>query len=422
MKIFLDSIGCRLNQSEIEKMAFQFRMAGHEIVSTSENADLVVINTCAVTAAASSDSRQHIRQVAKKSKGQTIVTGCWATMEPDVAIRMPTVQSVVENDKKDELVSIVLKNPPDESNHLMIRREPLPGLHRRTRAFIKVQDGCNNYCTYCITRIARGKSRSMPVSEILADITRAELGGTKEVVLSGAQLGSWGRDLNPVQHLSDLLLNIFEASKIPRVRLSSLEPWEVDEHLLDLITHARFCHHLHLPLQSGSTNILQRMGRRINPSQYSETIQEIRNRIPDIAITTDIMVGFPGESEEEFQQSLEFVKAQQFSGGHVFSFSSRVGTPAANYSDHISPDVKKNRSKIMQALINESAQDYRNNFIGHVVQVLWEKTIVSSQGDWLMEGLSDNYLRVVAKANEDLWNEFSMVELRSYEKKSVMEE
>lgn len=413
MKIFLDSIGCRLNQSEIEKMALQFRAAGHEIVDTPELADLAVVNTCAVTAAASSDSRQRIRQASSNGRTKIIATGCWATIEPEKALQLTSVTDLVMNNEKHLLVSKILKIPPEKINSPAIKREPLPGLHKRTRAFIKVQDGCNNFCTFCITRVARGTSRSTPFPEIMTDIQAAMLGDVKEIVLTGAQLGSWGRDLIPPYKLADLINGILDNFEIPRLRLSSLEPWEVDDDLLALLSHPRFCRHLHLPLQSGSEAVLERMSRKINPKEYSNLLKKIRHTVPDIAITTDIIVGFPNETDREFSKSLEFVKNQQFAGGHVFSYSARPGTPANNFKDSIHVDIRKNRSRLMREMLAESTQQYKKKFQGLVLQVLWEKATKTTGGDWTMEGLSTNYLRMRASSDKNLWNTISAVKIVS---------
>ena len=204
MKIFLDSIGCRLNQSEIEKIALQFRNSGHEIVAKANQADLIVVNTCAVTAAASSDSRQHIRQASRQSHARIVATGCWATIEPQIALELPSVTKVVKNDEKDQLVADILCSSEEVQCNINLVRIPLPGQHRRTRSFIKVQVGCDHNCTYCITRIARGKSRSQPIEEILSDIQSASMGGVKEIVLSGTQLGSWGKNFGSPINLTNL--------------------------------------------------------------------------------------------------------------------------------------------------------------------------------------------------------------------------
>src|SRR3990170_816594 len=222
MKIFLDSIGCRLNQSEIERFATQFRAAGHTIVNSAGEAELVVVNTCTVTSAAASDSRQKIRQAAREGAGEIVVTGCWSTLEPDSAAVLPNVRRVVSNLDKDHLVVEVLGVQEEDFDLEPVARKPLPGVHLRTRAFIKTQDGCDNHCTFCITRIARGPGRSETIKAVLSDIQHALKGGTREVVLSGVHLGSWGYDLSPRMHLRDLIQAVLQDTNVERLRLSSL--------------------------------------------------------------------------------------------------------------------------------------------------------------------------------------------------------
>src|SRR5512142_1742249 len=226
MKIYLDTIGCRLNQSEIETMARNFRAAGHEIVDSAEQADLAVVNTCTVTNEAAADSRAKIRQIARAGVEEIVATGCWATLQPRQAKDLPNVLRVVANDHKDQLVADVLNLPPESFELEPIAREPLPGLRRRTRAFIKVQDGCDNHCTFCVTTIARGEGRSRPVAEVILDIQSALLGGTEEIVLTGVHLGSWGQEFD--KHLRDLIKVILRETDVLRLRLSSLEPWDLD--------------------------------------------------------------------------------------------------------------------------------------------------------------------------------------------------
>ncbi len=411
MKIFLDSIGCRLNQSEIESMALQFRKAGHELVGEATQADLVVVNTCAVTAAASSDSRQHIRQAARLGQARIVVTGCWATLDPKTAENLPSVIRVVTNAEKERLVHEVLGTDVNEKEIQQIARIPLPGIHQRTRAFIKVQDGCNNNCTYCITRVARGQSRSQPLIKILEDIQSAELGGTKEIVLTGAQLGSWGRELTPKSSLINLIRTIFNETSIARLRLSSLEPWEIQDDFFDVLENPRFCRHLHLPLQSGSEQILKLMSRRMMPEDYDCLVINLHEKCPEIAITTDIMVGFPGETDDEFARTCEFVSKQRFTNGHVFTFSPRPQTPAFDFPNHVPKEVMKKRSQIMRDIVSRLAAEYKNKYIGKVNQVLWERSCVKDDGRWSLEGFTDNYLRVQAVFNKDLWNEFSLVKI-----------
>ena len=252
MKIYLDTIGCRLNQSEIETMARQFRAAGHEIVASAEQAEMAVVNTCAVTNEAASDSRGRIRQIARAGVNEIVATGCWTTLYPKQAGELPNVLHVVPNASKDNLVAETLHLQPSSiSLHPFdsepISRQPLPGLHRRTRAFIKVQDGCDNQCTFCITTVARGDGRSRPVADVILDIQSALAGGTKEIVLTGVHLGSWGYDFD--SHITELIKAILRETDTPRLRLSSLEPWDLTNEFFSLWKDRRLMPHLHLPLQ-----------------------------------------------------------------------------------------------------------------------------------------------------------------------------
>ena len=262
MRIFLDTLGCRLNQSEIEAFANQFRAAGHILVGQPGEADLVVVNTCAVTAEAVSDSRQKIRQAERAGAGKIAVTGCWATLDQAGAAALAGVNTIIPNREKDFLVADLLELPREQFDVEPVAREPLPGIHLRTRAFIKVQDGCDNHCTFCITRLARGPSRSRSIKDVVVDIQAALRGGTQEVVLTGVQMGAWGKDFLPQQHLADLIRAILADTDVRRLRLSSLEPWDLDESFFLLWQDSRLCPHLHLPLQSGSRTILTRMARR----------------------------------------------------------------------------------------------------------------------------------------------------------------
>ena len=417
MKIYLDTIGCRLNQSEIEAMARGFRAAGHEIIDSAETADMAVVNTCAVTNEASADSRRKIRQVARLGVDEIVVTGCWATLQPRQALDLSNAArvQVVTNDRKDHLVADVLNLPEDSFDIEPIAREPLPGLHRRTRAFIKVQDGCDNHCTFCVTTIARGEGRSRSVADVILDVQSALAGGTKEVVLTGVHLGSWGYDLSTSRetgfgmHLKDLIQAILRETEIPRLRLSSLEPWDLDADFFSLwdasAGSARLMPHLHLPLQSGCESTLKRMARKTTPGSFRELVSAARECIPDVAITTDIIAGFPGETEEEFAESLAFVREINFAGGHVFTYSPRPGTGAARMQGQVRPEVRKKRNHILQEALEESAKSYRQKFLGRTMSVLWESTSEMGEWGWQMEGLTENYLRVKAFAPSPRWNQ-----------------
>lgn len=411
MKVFLDTIGCRLNQSEIEAFANQFRHAGHIIVSEASQADLVVVNTCAVTTEAASDSRQKIRQAARAGVEKIVVTGCWSTLNPEGAAHLPGVTRVVENSEKDHLVPNLLGLPAESFDLEPLAREPLPGIHQRTRAFIKVQDGCDNHCTFCITRIARGPGRSRNIAAVMTDVRAALQGGAREVVLTGVHLGSWGHDFSPKLHLFDLIGALLTEPELPRLRLSSLEPWDLDERFFSLWQDSRLCRHLHLPLQSGSATVLHRMARKTTPQSFYALVQQARQAIPDLALTTDVIVGFPGEGEKEFSESLEYVRRIGFAGGHVFSYSQRPGTAAVRLPDPVLPAVRKQRSARMRAVFAESAKIYREKFVGTTLPVLWESMESLGPEGWQVSGLTDNYLRVSALTPEPHWNELTPVRL-----------
>jgi threonylcarbamoyladenosine tRNA methylthiotransferase MtaB len=429
MKIYLDTIGCRLNQSEIEAMARRFRAVGHDIVTSAQMADMAVVNTCAVTNEAASDSRGKIRHIARAGVHEIIATGCWATLQPQQANDLPGVLRVIPNDRKDHLVSDVLNLPEDSFDIEPIARKPLPGLHRRTRAFIKVQDGCDNHCTFCVTTLARGEGRSRSVADVLLDIQSALEGGTKEIVLTGVHLGSWGQDLSTStstrptgqsaqrlkagfgSHLRDLVKAILRETDAPRLRLSSLEPWDLDAAFFSLWEDKRLMPHLHLPLQSGCESTLRRMARKTTPQSFRELVSAARAVMPEVAITTDIIAGFPGETDDEFAESLEFVKEMEFSGGHVFSYSPRPGTGAAKMKGQINPELRKKRNHILYDVLEESAKSYRQKFVGQTMSALWESVSEMGEWGWQMEGLTGNYLRVNAFAPSPRWNEIDRIVL-----------
>jgi threonylcarbamoyladenosine tRNA methylthiotransferase MtaB len=418
MKIYLDTIGCRLNQSEIETMARQFRAAGHEIVGSADSADMAVVNTCAVTNDAASVSRSKIRQIARAGVDEIVATGCWSTLQPQKAQDLPNVLHVIANDRKDQLVADVLNLEPETFDLEPITREPLPGLHRRTRAFIKVQDGCDNQCTFCITTVARGEGRSRTVADVILDIQSAIDGGTKEVVLTGVHLGSWGYDFN--SSLTELIQAILRETDIPRLRLSSLEPWDLSTDFFSLWDSSstlragsRLMPHLHLPLQSGSESTLKRMRRHTSPQSFRELVAAARQAIPDVSITTDIIAGFPGETEDEFSETLDFVREMDFSGGHVFTYSPRPGTGAARMKGQVKSQLRKKRNHTLQDVIAESAKSYREKFVGRKMSALWESTSEMGEQGWLMEGFTENYLRVNAFALSPRWNEMDDVFLNA---------
>jgi threonylcarbamoyladenosine tRNA methylthiotransferase MtaB len=413
MKVFLDTIGCRLNQSEIESMARQFRAAGHEIVAAAGLADLAVVNTCTVTSSAAADSRGKLRQIARSGVKQIAATGCWATLHPNQAAGLPNVRHVIPNESKERFVPTLLGIPPDEFEHEPLAREPLPGIRQRTRAFIKVQDGCDNRCTFCVTTLARGRGHSRPVKDVVADVQSALQGGTREVVLTGVHLGSWGQEWG--EHLRDLVQIILTDTDIQRLRLSSLEPWDLDRQFFALWENRRLCQHLHLPLQSGSGATLRRMARKTTPASFRELVAAARQVMPEVAITTDVIAGFPGETEAEFAESLDFVREIKFASGHAFTYSPRPGTAAAGMPEQVDIPVRKKRNAAYRKVFEEEAGAYRQRFVGKEIPVLWESISRLDARGWQVEGLSGNYLRVVSTAPEPLWNRISIVKMHGHE-------
>ena len=442
MKIYLDSIGCRLNQAEIERMARQFRAAGHEIVGEATQADLAVVNTCTVTSAAAADSRKVIRRAINAGIKEIIATGCWATIEPENAAKLS--QRVVLNDKKENLVADFLNLKPETFDLEPLERVPLPGLRARTRAFIKVQDGCDNECTFCITTVARGKSISFPINQILADIQSALDGGAKEIVLTGVHLGAWkalprslpnippqgegteisfwgkegfslppeGGDVRRTEGgLGAMIKAILEKTSVPRLRLSSLEPWDLEPDLFDLWRDPRLMPHLHLPLQSGSDSVLRRMRRKTTRAEFRKIVKSARAVMPDVAITTDIIAGFPGETEEEFAETLEFVQEIGFAGGHIFTYSPREGTPAARMKNQLEKKIRKARNATLREVFAEMKANYQEKFIGQPMSVLWEASLNESESGWEMSGLTGNYLRVHALSTKPRWNRIAQVHI-----------
>ncbi len=409
MKIYLDTVGCRLNQAEIEHMANQLRAAGHNITSDPAEAESAILNTCSVTSQAASDSRQKIRQMAKAGIQNITVTGCWSALAPQQALTLPGVQRVIPNEEKDHLVPTLLGLPPEIFDSEPLTRLPLPGLRQRARAFIKVQDGCDNACTFCITTAARGANRSRPLPAVLADVRGALQGGAQEIVLTGVHLGAWGQEKDST--LKSLVKSILEETETPRLRLSSLEPWDLDEDFFSLWQNPRLMPHLHLPLQSGSAATLRRMLRKTTPTSFAALAQTARAACPSIALTTDLIAGFPGETEEEFAESLAFVRQMDFAGGHVFPYSLRPGTPAARMKAQNPAHLKKARAAALRHALAESAAAYRQRFLGEEMPVLWEAASSLDSSGWQMEGLTGNYLRVRASAPSPRWNQIDWVKL-----------
>ncbi|MBI3960076.1 MAG: tRNA (N(6)-L-threonylcarbamoyladenosine(37)-C(2))-methylthiotransferase MtaB [Chloroflexi bacterium] len=422
MRIYLDQLGCRLNYSENNSLAARLAAAGHQIASSAEAAQVIVLNTCAVTAQAVSRSRQAVRQLHSANPDARIaVTGCYATLQPENAASFPGVSLVADNRQK-ELLHILLEpwsaelDDPDAIARLQPDGTPFAQANdttNRTRAFIKVQDGCNNKCTFCIVTALRGESRSRPLAKIVAEVEQLAAAGYQEAVLTGVHLGSYGRDLpgSLATDLKQLTAALLAEMDIPRLRLSSLEPWELADGFFDLWQRwpDRLCPHLHLPLQAGTDRQLRAMARRCTVASFRRLVADARAAIPDLILTTDLIVGFPGESDADFEEGLAFVEELRFAHAHIFPYSARTGTAAARFAEQVPQAAKKERSQRMHALVERTGQAERQRFVGDTRPVLWEgqgQPVTNQPGMLLWSGHTDNYLRVLAHApaGEDLRN------------------
>ena len=407
MNVYLESLGCKLNQSEIETLARQFASRGCRVVLTPQDADLCVLNSCIVTHVAARKSRQAARRLRRHNPAaRIVVTGCYAQISPDEL----TADLIVSNTGKEQLVEHLLGKEPSQSTLLPLP-PPASLPQSRTRAFVKIQDGCDNNCTYCLTCIARGPQRSLPRNKVLAEIRARVEANYQEVVLTGVNIGGYGHDYGqpPTDSLWGLVEAILQQTEVRRLRLSSVEPWDVTPDNLGLWRDSRLCRHLHLPLQSASDNILRRMGRRYTAAEFARLVQRARAIIPGIAITTDIIAGFPGETVKEMAESLAFIESIGFAQAHVFPYSARPGTPAALLPNHVSPSEKQARAARLRAVSRRAMAQFQEQFVGQTIEVLWESR---RNGHW--RGLTDNYLRVATQSDNDLTQTITPVRLTAY--------
>lgn len=396
MRIHLRTLGCRLNQSEIETMARRFRQQGHEIVDDPALADQIIVNTCAVTEDASRASRRLVRGLNRENDAADItVTGCYAQIAPDQIAVLPGVARVIDNGAKDRLVTAITGQEIEPFDLEPISRDT-PTHLARTRAFVKVQDGCDNACTFCVTTIARGAGRSRSLADVIGEIHLLTAMGYQEAVLTGVHLGSYGQDRGEQDGLIALVRAILSETDIPRLRLSSLEPWDLTPDFFELWQNPRLCPHLHLPLQSGCDATLKRMLRKTTQAQFGALLQAARSAIGDPCITTDVIVGFPGETDAEFAVSEAFIRAMDFAGMHVFRYSKRPGTAAARMRGHVPEAVKKARSERLIALSAQMERRYAERYLGATRPVAWEHVSGATQDGFVNVGYTDNYIRVTA--------------------------
>ena len=398
--VALTTLGCKVNQFETESMEGLFKQRGYEIVPFTGKADVYVVNTCSVTSMGDRKSRQIVRRARHENPDAIIaVCGCYAQGSPDEVKAIEGVRVVLGTKERAHIVDYVEEAMRedgilDEVGDIMQAHDfediPLYDMPQRTRAFLKIEDGCENFCSYCIIPYARGPVKSRHPQAVRREAEKLVAAGFKEIVLTGIHLGAYGRDLEEDVHLVDACREVLAVPGLRRLRLGSLESLELSPELFALIrSDKRFCPHLHLPLQAGSDAVLHDMNRHYDTAEFARLIENVEREVPGIAVSTDIIVGFPGETEELFQQSLDFVAKMNFSRMHVFPYSPRKGTPAAVRKDQVPAPVKKDRVHRMQALAKRKSEAFESQFLGRTMDVLMETTT-----DGITDGTTVNYIRV----------------------------
>lgn len=418
-KVAFYTLGCKVNQYETEAMIESFETAGYKTVEYEEYADVYIINTCTVTNMGDRKSRQIIRRALDSNADAFIaVVGCYSQISPDKVIEIPGVKLVVGTNERAKIVELVEYAMEKEEKINMVSdimevREfeemSIKNYKSRTRAFLKIQEGCDQYCSYCIIPYARGHIRSRRPESILDEVRQLAQNGFKEVVLTGIHVASYGRDLGDTS-LIEIIEQVHQIDGIDRIRMSSVEPKTLSDEFIERLTKLnKICRHFHLSLQSGCDATLKRMNRKYTTEEYMRVVKRLREVFPEVAITTDLIVGFPGETEEEFQCTVDFVKEVDFSGIHVFKFSPREGTPAAQHKDQVLPQVKEQRSRLISTIAHESETAFKERFLNKKMDVLFEQNISEQSGNY--EGHTDNYIRVVAVSKNDVKGKILPVKL-----------
>ncbi len=415
-KIAFITLGCKVNLYDTEAMAELFTEKGYEVVDFEEYADVYLINTCTVTNLGDKKSRQMIRRAKRINPNSVVVaTGCYAQVASEEVAKIEGINIVIGTKNRSEIVETVenyvaengvVNNVSDIMGEKEFEPLQISRLTNRTRAYIKIQEGCNRYCAYCIIPYARGPIRSRKPEEVIEEVKKLAENGFKEVVLTGIHVASYGLDLGNIT-LADIIEKVHSVDGIERIRFSSMEPLAIDNEFVARMSKLpKVCDHYHLSLQSGCNRTLKRMNRKYNAEQYAEACERLRNAFPNVAITTDIIVGFPDETEEDFKESLAFAERMKLDKIHTFPYSPKKGTPAAKMKNQISGDVKSQRSKEMIALSDKMNIDFLNNNIGKTVPVLFEDM---ENGFW--QGHTTNYIKVLAKSDENLNNKIVDVKL-----------
>lgn len=411
------ALGCKVNRYESEAIAELFKDKGYEIVGIDEYADIYIINTCTVTNFGDKKSRQLIRRVKRLNPDAFVaVTGCYAQTSPDEVLGIEGVNLVLGTSGRNEIVRLVEEEIGKNEkkafiNEIMKERSfeelSVSSLEDRTRAYIKIQDGCDRFCSYCIIPYARGPVRSRPAEDIKKEIKKLAANGFKEIVLAGIHVESYGKDLKD-KRLIDIIRLANEEENIKRIRLSSVEPLIITEDFMAEVSKMdKFCRHFHLSLQSGCAKTLKEMNRRYTPEEYRNAVNTVRKYMPDAGLTTDIIAGFPGESEEDFEESYNFAKEIGFLKIHAFPYSPKKGTAAAGRKDQLHNNVKSERTKALIELSDRTGLEFISSFVGKNMDVLFERR--HNGGLW--EGYTSNYIKVHVKSDDNLENEIRTVRI-----------
>ncbi|MGG5255001.1 tRNA (N(6)-L-threonylcarbamoyladenosine(37)-C(2))-methylthiotransferase MtaB [Neobacillus sp. SM06] len=407
------TLGCKVNHYETEAIWQLFKQEGYERVDFETTADVYVINTCTVTNTGDKKSRQVIRRAVRKNPDAVIcVTGCYAQTSPAEIMAIPGVDIVVGTQDRMKMLDYIEqfkkeREPINGVRNIMKNRVyeelDVPSFTDRTRASLKIQEGCNNFCTFCIIPWARGLMRSRDPKEVIRQAQQLVDAGYKEIVLTGIHTGGYGEDMkdyNLAMLLSDLER---EVKGLKRLRISSIEASQITDEVIEVIKVSKIIvRHLHIPLQSGSNSVLKRMRRKYTMEFFAERLDRLKEVLPGLAVTSDVIVGFPGETEEEFMETYNFIKEHKFSELHVFPYSKRTGTPAARMEDQIDEDVKNDRVHRLISLSDQLAKEYASQFEGEVLEVIPEDRHHEGDQKGLLEGYTDNYLKVVFPGNDDL--------------------
>ncbi len=417
-KVACYTLGCKVNQYDTEAVLEKFKEAGYEEVDFSEYADVYVVNTCTVTHLSDRKCRQMLRKTKKINPSSTLVAmGCYAQIAGDkIKEQVNEIDIIVGTDRRNQIVELVEEFEQGQEeiinvvSNIMDVREfeemTISHIGERTRVYVKVQEGCNNYCTYCIIPYTRGRIRSRKEDQVFEEVKRLAGLGFKEIILTGIHVLAYGKDLGDT-NLIKLLQRVHEIEGIERIRMSSIEPVAITEEFISALREMpKVCHHFHLSLQSGSDTVLKRMNRKYTTEEYARSVEALRTLWPDVALTTDIIVGFPGETEEEFEETLAFVKRVKLSQIHIFPFSPREGTPAAKMKEQIAPEVKTKREHALAVEEKRLRQEFMEQFIGEEMEVLFEK-----HQEGFVAGYTGNYLRVQVAGDEALENTIRQVKI-----------